>query len=393
MGLTSSISASFLSQAGSMIYMAIFVAMILFVFMFFYKFSFLKSIGAMCIVFFLKAIVSTMCLPIYKLLIRNNFNATNATLIERLIAQMLGIVFLLLIVMVIFLFKIKVSIPKDLNKKRALTIVINLVVSLLLLFPNLIHIQDHMDTRSTPLLVYNSISLVLIIAINTFNFIRFGKIEFLKQNLEFQDLYIKSLNEMIDSLRGFRHDHNNMLQVMSGYISANDMDGLRNFHEQLLSESRKTNNIAPLNSYIKDNPPIYGLLLSKISYAEIKNVPFTITVLCKLEVPSIKIYDLCKVLGVLLDNAIEAAVDSEKKFAELSIRENADKSCLFIEINNSCVGIVDTEAIFKDGYTSKKGHTGFGLWEVKKIIARYKNCKLHTCARQNSFSQKIEIMY
>ena len=198
---------------------------------------------------------------------------------------------------------------------------------------------------------------------------------------------------MIDSLRGFKHDHNNMLQVFHGYISVNDMEGLKNFHSQLLLESRKINNIAPLNSYIKDNPPLYGLLLSKISYTEIKNISFTISVMCKIKTGNIKTYDFCKVLGILLDNAIEAAEDSDKKFVELSIRENCDKSSLFIEINNSCVGTVDVASIFKDGFTTKKDHTGFGLWDVQRITSRYKNFKLHTNAMANFFSQKIEIIY
>ncbi len=393
MGLTSSISLTFLAQAGSIIHMAIFVIMILLALMFFYKFKLLKSFAAMFMVYFLKAIVNSLLLPIYKLFFRSDFNATNYTLTEHLIAQALGIVLILIIVLTIYLFKFKIDIQNDLSKKSALTVLINVILSLLLLVPNFIYLQNHMDSSSFPLLIYNSVSLVLIVLINTFNFIRFGKIELLKQNVEFQNLYIKTLNEIIDSLRGFKHDHNNMLQVLHGYISVNDMEGLKNFHSQLLSESRKINNIAPLNSYIKDYPPIYGLLLSKISHTEIKNISFTITVMCKIKIANIKIYDFCKVLGILLDNAIEAAEDTDKKFVELSIRENSDKSSLFIEINNSCVGTVDTTPIFKDGYTTKKDHTGFGLWDVQRITSKYRNFKLHTNAMANYFSQKIEIIY
>ena len=144
---------------------------------------------------------------------------------------------------------------------------------------------------------------------------------------------------------------------------------------------------------IWDTPPIYGLLLSKASYSEIKNVSFTVTAMCKLKISNIKIYDFCKVLGILLDNAIEAAAESEKKFVELIIGEKPDKSALFIEVSNSCAGTVDTTTIFNDGYSTKEGHMGFGLWNVQKIISKYKNCKLHTKACEKYFSQKIEIMH
>jgi len=396
MGLTSSISNVFLPQSykySSAVYLLAFVVSSMLSFKYIYKFSFLKCLSTMCIIYFLKSIVTLTCLSIHKLFFREDFNAINATWFEHFISQIIALTILLLITMIISLFKIKIHIPEDLGKKRALTVIVNIVLSALLLFPNFISIQEVMNTRSTPLLIYNSVSLILVVVLNVVNFLRLGEMEFLKQNAAFQELYIKTLNEMIDSLRGFKHDHNNMMQVISGYIAAQDMDGLKKFHGQMMSESRKLNNIVPLNSYIKHNPPIYGLLLSKISYSEIKNINLTINVMCKVEFKNIKIYDLCKILGVLLDNAIEAAFESEKKYVELAIRESANKSCLFIEINNSCSGTVDVESIFKDGYTTKKDHTGFGLWEIQKIINKYKNCKLHTQARENSFSQIIEITY
>lgn len=393
MGLTGSVSTAFLPQAGPIVYMIIFITMILFTLLCFYKFRLLKSITAMCIVYLLKIVVSTLCLPIFKLFYRPGFNATNITFTEQLISQGLGTVLFIIIALIIYLFKYKIDLPEDFSKKSSVTVVINVILSILLLYPNAVYLQNHMHNDSSPLLIYNSVSLVLIVLINTFNLIRFGKIELLKQNVEFQNLYIQTLNETVDGLRGFKHDYNNMLQVMQGYISANDMEGLKNYHSQLLSESRKINSFAPLNSYIKDVPPVYGLLLSKISYSDIKNVSFNITVTCKLKITNIKICDFCKILGILLDNAIEAAADSEKKFVELSIRENSDKSSLFIEISNSCAGTVDIPSIFKDGYTTKQGHTGFGLWEVQKILSKCKNCRLHTNAWSNFFSQKFEIIY
>ncbi|WP_010248363.1 sensor histidine kinase [Acetivibrio cellulolyticus] len=390
MGLSSSISYTFLAQSPSTVYFAIYIIMMLLSLIFIFRFSMLKSIAVTCMIYFLKAVVSLTSLTILKL----SSNWTFSSLGEQLIGQIFGAIFLFLIVMVIMSFKIKIQIPKDLNKKRTLSIVINIILSVLLLFPNLFYIDNSIGFSSTPLYVYNSISLAIIVITNAFNSIRLGKMELLKQNLEFQELYTQNLNEMVNSLRGFKHDHNNMLQVIGGYISVNDMDGLRKFYSQMMSETRKINNLIPLNSYIKDNPAIYGLLLSKISYAEVKNVNLTINVICEIKLNNIKTYDLCKILGVLLDNAIEAAVETEKRFVELAIRENADKNRLFIEVNNSCAGDIDIETIFKDGYTTKKEHTGFGLWEIRNIVDKYKkNCKLHTQVKYNVFSQKLEIIY
>lgn len=396
MGLVSSISNVFVPQNNPnayFFYMFAYIVPLILLFKFLFNFSLLKTLSSTCLSYFYKAVVSLICTPMYKLFFGESFTIANATIFEHFTAQVVGLAIMAFFTTTISLFKIKINIPEDLEKKRLLTVVVNIVLSVLLIFPNIIYMQEVVNTRSTPLLIYNSISLILVVTLNIFNFLKLGQMEFLKQNSAFQELYIKTLNEMIDSLRGFKHDHNNMLQVMNGYISAQDMDGLKKFHSQMMSETRKINNIMPLNSYIKHNPPLYGLLLSKISYSEIKNINLTINVMCNVEIKNIKIYDFCKILGVLLDNAIEAAYKSEKKYVELAIRENTNKSCLFIEINNSCSGAVDVDAIFKDGYTTKKDHTGFGLWEIKKIIDKYKNCKLYTYSKENLFSQRLEINY
>ena len=54
---------------------------------------------------------------------------------------------------------------------------------------------------------------------------------------------------MYSSLRSFKHDYSNIMLSMSGYIEANDMDGLKEyFDKEILPLSKKiTKNTAHIN--------------------------------------------------------------------------------------------------------------------------------------------------
>ena len=121
------------------------------------------------------------------------------------------------------------------------------------------------------------------------------------------------------------------------------------------------------------------------------HMQFIINIIDEYNIEKIKIYDLCKILGILLDNALEAAYESSKKYVELSISKGS-QNAIVIEIINSHAGELNKDKIFENGYTTKPGHSGFGLWEVKKIIERNKNCSLKTSVTDMLFTQKFEIV-
>ena len=74
------------------------------------------------------------------------------------------------------------------------------------------------------------------------------------------------------------------------------------------------------------------------------------------------------------DNAFEAAEETEDKYVEI-FTKNLDNEGILIEISNSTNNKdVDIEKIYQKGYSTKTEHTGIGLWEVKKIVFKSKNC-------------------
>lgn len=80
-------------------------------------------------------------------------------------------------------------------------------------------------------------------------------------------------------------------------------------------------------------------------------------------------FDLNVVLGNLLDNAIEAAGQTEEK--ELKIAMKLDKGILFINVRNSCQGIADGKLQRLETTKEDAPNHGIGLNNVRRIVEKY----------------------
>ena len=107
-----------------------------------------------------------------------------------------------------------------------------------------------------------------------------------------------------------------------------------------------------------------------------------------------KIYEFGKVLGILLDNAIDAAEKSNEKVINISFRrDNKNNRDIVLIENGYSNKSVDTEAIFNKGFTEKENHSGIGLWEVRKILSKNNNINLFTTKTDDLFKQQLEIYF
>ena len=137
---------------------------------------------------------------------------------------------------------------------------------------------------------------------------------------------------------------------------------------------------------------IYNLLTSKYHNAEAKDIKVNMTFLLDLSTLKMKIYEFARILGVLLDNAIEASDECEQKIINITFRNDIKNNRQLITIQNTYNNKdIDTEKIFEKGVSEKENHTGLGLWEVRKIIKKNNNANLFTSKTDKLFSQQLEL--
>ena len=127
---------------------------------------------------------------------------------------------------------------------------------------------------------------------------------------------------------------------------------------------------------------------------EEKDIKVNISFLLDLSTLNMKIYEFARILGILLDNAIEASSECEEKIINLTFRNDSKNSRQLIIVENTYKNKdVDTHKIFEKGVSGKENHTGLGLWEVNKLLNKNKNITLFTTKNDQFFTQQLEIYY
>ncbi len=197
------------------------------------------------------------------------------------------------------------------------------------------------------------------------------KLHVATRDLENAESYNNSLTFLYDNVKGFKHDFNNTINTIGGYIRSNDMEGLKKYYYGLETDCVKVNNVEILNPNIINNPGIYNLIVSKYQKATELNIKINFEFFFDFDTLNMPIYEFSKILGILLDNAIEASIECEEKIINLTFRNDEKNHRQLIIVENTYNNKdVDTEKIFEKGVSGKDNHTGLGLWEVRKIIKK-----------------------
>lgn len=207
-----------------------------------------------------------------------------------------------------------------------------------------------------------------------------------KLEIEQQKFYNESLNSTIFNLRRFKHDWNNNLTVINSMLNMNKISELKQYLSELIHQNSDSLDTAIYN--IK-NAGLFGIISSKLNQARDMGISVDFTVNGEIEnIPEIKISELCEVIGIFIDNALEEATKADKSI-NLSIY--SDDRFLEITISNNCASKPDIKMIYEEGYSSKGEGRGLGLAIARKILSKYKNIQHITDFEDNAFTQTITI--
>jgi len=191
--------------------------------------------------------------------------------------------------------------------------------------------------------------------------------------LEQQQAISKSL---LQNLRFFRHNMVNMLYGLEGVLISGDKEKVIDYYRQMREKCALVNNENIVALERIQNPSVSSMLLHAVDHARQINLPMNLYVQEKVLFPRIVgDADLCQVLGVLLDNAIEAADQAEERHVTVELR-NVESS-LEIIVKNTYTGEVTPEALTRGGQSTKEGHEGQGLTSCYHILSRRRGAFLN----------------
>lgn len=248
---------------------------------------------------------------------------------------------------------------------QAITIMICLIPSMFLMFSN---------NYNYPIsfVIINTLQLIVV---SVFSILYMKKqIHFKDTELELENakLHNKALSTINENIRGFKHDMGNMVQAINGYLSVGNIDGVKAYCQNLLQGFNDVNLLSILSPKIINEPAIYGVVVGKMLYAREKKLNLSLDI--GLDVSSINFpsFELSRIIGILLDNAIEAALETEEKKIKLEMVYDESKNADVIIIGNSVSDPdkVDVIKMFEKDYSTKENPSGFGLFEVLKFLKK-----------------------
>lgn len=177
------------------------------------------------------------------------------------------------------------------------------------------------------------------------------------------DTHYREVDNMYRQIRGWRHDYRNHIQAMKALAASGDMDGIKDYLEQLDTDLQTMDTVVKTG-----NPMADAIINSKISLAKTRKIPVKIDAHIPVKLKTSEL-DLCCILGNLFDNAMEASLQLPEEQRLIRVYMDMKNAQLYISFTNFTAG----KKLPKIGgrFRSTKGEgRGLGLVRIDNIVER-----------------------
>ena len=258
-------------------------------------------------------------------------------------------------------------------------------------------IESHITMPFTLIMIINTIMAVIFISLVITS--SKVKVNYNKISNKYQTS-ISSLKEyevMIDKFRVDTHENKNeFLTIRNMLKDKNNKEDIVKYIDKLVDNKIKDNDKIMKKTAKIPSGGLRATIYSKLCLMEKLKIKYTLNI--SREVRTTDLIDLdedlvlkiCKILGVFLDNAIEAVKSLKKK--EIAIEMYNIDNELCIDITNNFKGNLNLDKINNMKYTTKGEGHGYGLTLVNKLLEEESD-KLENekSINRDTFTQTLKI--
>lgn len=238
-------------------------------------------------------------------------------------------------------------------------------------------------------LVEIGVLFLAMIVINAFYFVSLYRNDKENKKSELKQSINPLIQDLLDEMKASEHEYKNHLNILYCMIQVCKEDELRARAKKYIGNVFENKNLLNNLSYI-ENTILKGVLLSKINQAEKNEIVCEYKIDSQLEGIALDDSELTVVLSNLLNNAIESASKSENKY--IDIFTTYQKGKYIIEVSNSVSNFTEDmiPSISKIRFSTKGTGRGYGLYNINKIVNKYKG-KINMSVKDDMFNISIEI--
>ena len=276
------------------------------------------------------------------------------------------------------------------NKKIIVMSSITLVM-LAIFFYNLIKTFEFNNNIITYLVI-----IVMLICILLYLFKQ--KIENEKISKKYDELLdvMKSYESDIEEQRTLRHETKNEFATIKCKLQdKEDNKTIIEYIDSVIGEKEKAGSTKYSKFKYLPSNGLKGFFYYKFIEAEKKGINVSINISKQIENSFLKdietkdFKDLARIIGVYLDNGIEASSTSEDK--KLGIEMYLIKEKIEIIITNTFNNEINLDKIGKESFSTKGKHRGHGLLLVNKILSENNMFEAKNEIRGNIYIQSLKI--
>ena len=182
-----------------------------------------------------------------------------------------------------------------------------------------------------------------------------------------QQLYERDLEAIRQEVRSFRHDYKNLLAGLSEQADEGELSQLRTALSELDTGFDRR----------------IGAVMEQ------KGIDCRLEAIYSMERVGMDVWDFTRCLGILLDNAAEAAAETETPWVEIVLL--SQKGRLSLRVANPYIGAIDPDKIWTEGFSTKGEGRGLGLPGYQRILEDYPHAAASTSWADGVFIQKLTV--
>lgn len=267
---------------------------------------------------------------------------------------------------------------------------------LVILIANVLAVFTYYKINFVFILIFNMITTIICYVIVIYSFKTQNNYNKVSDKYNIATKSLKDYEDMMTKYRVANHENKNLLLTVRAMILNKEKD-IPKYIDSIIENKYNDDEKLLFEMSVIPSGGLRATIYSEIQKIKDNNIDYSLNIdnnlktVDLIELDTDTVINICKVVGVFIDNAIEEVKDLKEKNIDVSLF--VEKNILNIKVSNNYKNKIEIDKIFDEGYTTKgKGH-GYGLALVKKIVDSNKNFENKSEISKDIFSQTLCIKY